>query len=61
MGLVRTATVEIATVLNWLKHVQLTMIAINKGSPELNRPVLRYAIIVIRGCNYYFTALHPVS
>ena len=58
---VGAATVEIATVLNWLKHVQLTMIAINRGSPELSSPVLRYVIIVISGCNYYYTALHPVS
>lgn len=59
--LVGAATVEIATVLNWLKHVQLTMIAINRGSPELSSPVLRYVIIVISGCNYYYTALRPVS
>ena len=57
----RAATVEIATVLNWPKHVQLTMIAINRGSPELSRPVLRYVIIVISGCNYYYTAMRPVS
>lgn len=61
MDLVRAATVEIATVLNWLKHVQLAMIAINRGNPELSSPVLRYVIIVISGCNYYYTALCPVS
>lgn len=56
MDLVKAATVEIATVLNWPKHVQLTMIAINRLSP-----LLRYVIIVISVCNYYYTPLCLVS
>lgn len=47
----------VAVVLNWLKHVQLAMIAIKAGGPVLSSPVLRCVIIVISGCNYDSTAL----